>query len=89
MVRGGDGMTPETLQAITSRLMQSHHSCQCGDYCQLCAPWACGATSQQIMDEYLSPWFSRAGYERDCANRPEFIAVLATAEYHEHWQVRP
>lgn len=78
-------MTPETMVLITDRLMRNHHSCDCCDYCQLCAPWACGATSQQIMDAYLEPWSSREGYERDGASFPEFLAVLATAEYHEHW----
>lgn len=28
---------------------------------------------------------TRSDYERDAATSPEFLAVLATAEYHEHW----
>lgn len=42
---------------------------------------------QAIMDSYLSTFASRAEYESDGERRRlYFLAVLATAEYHEHWE---
>lgn len=80
------GMTPETLQAITGHLIAAHHHCECGDYCEWCAPWACGASSQEIMDHYLRSFTSDAEYQHSAKHRPEFFAVLATEEYHRHWK---
>lgn len=42
------------------------------------------ASDQSVMDAYLGS-ISRKAYESRFANAPEFYAVLATAEYHEHW----
>lgn len=41
---------------------------------------------QTVMDAYLSAYSSRADYEQNARNQTCFLAVLATAEYHEHWE---
>lgn len=41
---------------------------------------------QAVMDAYLSAYSSRADYETNARNQTCFLAVLATAEYHEHWE---
>lgn len=43
---------------------------------------------QELMDEYLTGYPTRGGYERIAAGLPEFYAVLATEEYHAHWHVK-
>lgn len=54
--------------------------------CSHCGARALDVGSEQaVMDEYLSEWGSDAEYRATAANDPEFLAVLATAEYHEHW----
>lgn len=47
------------------------------------------AGNQQIMDAYLSIYDSKAEYEDLCKEAPEFLAVLATEEYHRHWESKP
>lgn len=41
---------------------------------------------QELMDEYLTGYPTREGYESIAAGLPEFYAVLATEEYHAHWE---
>lgn len=41
-------------------------------------------SDQTVMDAYLGS-STRAAYELASFNTREFYAVLATAEYHEHW----
>ena len=81
-------MTDSTRFDILAALRAKHHSCECGDYCEWCAPWACAASDSTIMASYLDPWSSQHGYEAESQHRPEFYAVLATAEYHQHWKER-
>lgn len=50
-----------------------------------CSP-AAPCTDQEAMDAYLFRWRTRDRYESEACQQPEFYAVLATAEYHKHWQ---
>lgn len=81
-------MTAATRSDILAVLRKRHVSCECGDYCGWCAPWACDVSDQVIMDCYLEPHYNRADYNLTASNRPEFYAVLATEEYHRHWDER-
>lgn len=47
---------------------------------------AAAEIDQGVMDTYLSAYSSRADYEQNARNQTCFLAVLATAEYHEHWE---
>jgi hypothetical protein len=43
-------MTDNERKAAMAELWERHHPCECGDYCGWCAPWACGASDQFILD---------------------------------------
>ncbi len=40
---------------------------------------------QLVMDLYLEPFASREDFETRASGDTHLLAVLATAEYHEHW----
>lgn len=73
-------MTPETRFDILNKIRDdpSHHYFS----------FFVGFEDQMLMDCYLAHYATPDDYKRDCARRPEFLAVLATAEYHEHWSKR-
>ena len=40
---------------------------------------------QAVMDAYLAPYSSHADYVERATGETVYLAVMATAEYHEHW----
>jgi hypothetical protein len=47
---------------------------------------AVAAIDQEVMDAYLSPYSSHEDYVARATGETVYLAVQATAEYHEHWE---
>jgi hypothetical protein len=78
-------MTTQTRTDIVSSLCS-----RCGDSCGWCHPDIVSTLEDQtIMAAYLSDYASESAYRREASNAVEFLAVLATEEYHRHWKGDP
>jgi hypothetical protein len=80
-------MTAQTRLDIITSLRSRPVSCDCGDYCGWCHPELCFPLDDELlMKAYLSDYASESSYRREASTAVEFMAVLATEEYHRYWK---